>query len=117
MYILYGIPNCDSVKKARVWLDSNNISYEFYDYKKSGISKQRLKAWCSQIGWENLMNKKSATWRELDETVQQAVTGMSKAVEIMAEYTSIIKRPVIEQNGKIVMLRFDEEAYRKIFLQ
>ena len=116
MYILYGIPNCDSVKKARVWLDSNNVSYEFHDYKKSGISRQRLKAWCSQIGWENLMNKKSTTWRDLDESVQQTVTNTSKAVDIMAEYTSVIKRPVIEQNDKIVVLRFDAEEYRRIFL-
>jgi len=116
MYILYGIPNCDSVKKARVWLDSNNISYEFHDYKKSGITGKKLKEWCSQIGWENLMNKNSTTWRELDEVTQKTVTNQSSAIAVMAEHTSIIKRPVIEHNGEIVAVRFDAGTYEKVFL-
>ena len=116
MYIMYGIPNCDSVKKARVWLESNNITYEFHDYKKSGITKSRLKSWCRQIGWENLMNKNSTTWRELDEEMQLSVTNMDSAIAIMAEHTSIIKRPVIELEDKIVALRFDAGKYENIFL-
>ena len=114
MYIVYGIPNCNSVKKARTWLEEHQISYQFHDYKKSGISKAKLTQWCRQLGWENLLNKKGTTWRGLDEAVQQSITNQAAAIGLMMENNSVIKRPVIEKDDKIVVVRFDEEQYAKL---
>lgn len=116
MYTLYGIPNCDSVKKARVWLDRHNIAYTFHDYKQSGITKTRLGNWCRQLGWENVLNRNSTTWKDLPETERKAVTTQAAAVDVMAAHTSTIKRPVIEQDGTVVAIRFNEAAYEKAFL-
>lgn len=116
MYIVYGIPNCNSVQKARTWLNEHQISYEFHDYKKSGITKAKLTSWCKQIGWENLLNKKGTTWRDLEEGVQHSIITQAAAIKLMEEHTSIIKRPVIEKDGKIVVIRFDEAEYGKTFL-
>lgn len=116
MYIVYGIPNCNSVKKARTWLDEHNISYEFHDYKKLGITKARLSSWSKQKGWEELINKKGTTWRGLDETTQSTITNQAAAINLMTENTSVIKRPVIEKDNQIVAIRFDEAAYEEAFL-
>jgi arsenate reductase len=116
MYIVYGIPNCNSVQKARTWLDEHQVSYEFHDYKKSGVTKAKLVSWSKQLGWENLLNKKGTTWRALEEEVQSSITTQAAAIKLMMENTSIIKRPVIEKDGEIVVIRFNEEEYRKIFL-
>lgn len=116
MYIVYGIPNCNSVQKARTWLNEHQISYEFHDYKKTGITKDKLVSWSKQFGWENLLNKKGTTWRDLEEEVQQSITTQAAAIKLMLENTSIIKRPVIEKDGKIVAIRFNEEEYGKTFL-
>lgn len=116
MYIVYGIPNCNSVQKARTWLDKNNISYEFHDYKKLGITRSKLTSWCKQLGWENLLNKKGTTWRGLDEATQLATTTQAAAISLMLEHNSSIRRPVITQDDKIVAIRFDEAAYEQVFL-
>ncbi|MFA6059717.1 MAG: ArsC family reductase [Taibaiella sp.] len=116
MYIVYGIPNCNSVQKARTWLDEHQISYEFHDYKKSGVAKDKLISWSKQLGWENLLNKKGTTWRGLEEEVQNSITTQTAAIKLMQEHTSIIKRPIIEKEGKIVAIRFDEAEYGKAFL-
>lgn len=116
MYIVYGIPNCNSVQKARTWLNQHNIPYEFHDYKKSGITKTRLNSWSKQLGWENLLNKKGTTWRGLDEETQNSITTQALAVKLLTEHTSIIKRPIIELNDSIVAIRFDEAEYQKVFL-
>jgi arsenate reductase (glutaredoxin) len=116
MYAVYGIPNCNSVQKARLWLDKHNISYTFHDYKTAGISKAKLNSWCKQYGWENLLNKNSTTWRELSEDARASITSQAAAVAVMLEHNTIIKRPLIELDNKIVMLRFDEAAYQNTFL-
>ena len=116
MYILYGIPNCNSVQKARTWLAKHNIPYEFHDYKKSGITKAKLTSWSKQLGWESLINKNGTTWRELDEAAQAAITTQTAAIALMQEHNSVIKRPVIEQDGKIVAIRFNEATYEETFL-
>lgn len=116
MYIVYGIPNCNSVQKARAWLDKHKVAYEFHDYKKEGITKAKLNAWSKQYGWENLLNKKGTTWRDLPEAVQLSVNTQAAAVTLMKENTSIIKRPLIEKDDKIVMVRFDEAGYEQAFL-
>lgn len=116
MYIVYGIPNCNSVQKARTWLAKHKISYEFHDYKKSGVTKDKLISWSKQLGWENLLNKKGTTWRELEEEVQNSITTQAAAIKLMRENTSIIKSPIIEKEDKIVVIRFDEAEYGKVFL-
>lgn len=109
--IIYGIKNCDTVKKAVNWLKANNKSYEFHDYKKEGITAEKLQSWSSQVGWENLLNRRGTTWRKLDEETRNAVTDETQAVGVMLSHTSIIKRPVIEKEGKVLMLGFDEANY------
>jgi arsenate reductase len=104
MYTMYGIPNCGSVKKAKDWLSAQQIAYVFHDYKKSGITSSKLKSWCQQLGWENVINK-------------QAITTATKAIALMMENQSIIKRPIIEKEGIVVAIRFDEQAYEIAFLQ
>lgn len=116
MYTLYGIPNCNSVKKARTWLEEHDIEYYFHDYKKEGITKSKLTQWCRQVGWQSLINQNGTTWRGLEDAVKASVTNQSGAVALMAEHASVIKRPVIELDEKIVVIRFDEAKYEQLFL-
>lgn len=111
MMIVYGIKNCDTVKKALNWLKANNKIFEFHDYKKEGITTEKLQSWCSQVGWENLLNRRGTTWRKLDEETRNTVTDETQAVNVMLTNTSIIKRPVIEKDGKVLMVGFDEASY------
>lgn len=113
--IIYGIKNCNTVKSALDWLKKHNVDFEFHDYKKSGITAAKLKEWSAQVGWESLVNKRGATWRQLDEAVQKKVTSEKTAIELMVEKTSVIKRPLIEDKGKVITLGFDETSYKKIF--
>jgi Spx/MgsR family transcriptional regulator len=114
-YIVYGIKNCDTVKKALQWLDKKKVGYDFHDYKSKGVTEEKLKNWCKQVGWESLVNRKGMTWRQLDKSVQDEVTGTSGAVALMKEKTSVIKRPLIEKNGEVVSLGFDEKNFQSIF--
>ncbi len=113
MMIVYGIKNCNTVKTAIDWLNKNNVEFEFHDYKKSGITEAKLREWIKQIGWESLVNKRGTTWRQLDEPVQKEVTNDKSAIALMMEKTSVIKRPLVEQNGKVLLLGFDEAEYKK----
>jgi len=114
--IVYGIRNCNTVKSALDWLKKNKVDFEFHDYKKSGITASKLSVWCKQVGWENLVNKRGTTWRQLDEADQKKVTNEKAAIALMIEKTSVIKRPVIEQEGKVLLLGFDEAAYKKTLI-
>lgn len=109
--IVYGIKNCDTVKKALNWLKANNKAFEFHDYKKEGITTEKLQSWSSQVGWENLLNRRGTTWRKLDEETRNSVTDETQAINVMLTNTSIIKRPVIEKEGKVLMVGFDEASY------
>jgi len=113
MKTVYAIPNCNTVKKALDWLQKNKIAYEFHDYKKKGITATILTNWCKQVGWETLVNKKGATWRQLTPDVQASISTQKAAIALMMEKTSIIKRPLIEEGGKIIALGFDETEYKK----
>ncbi len=113
--IVYGIKSCDSVKKATTWLTKKKIKFEFHDYKADGISEDKLKSWSKQAGWERILNKKSTTWRDLGEAVQQKVTSEKAAIAVMKEKTSIIKRPLIEDNDQVMVVGFNEEEYKKVF--
>ncbi len=110
---MYGIPNCDTVKKARDWFKKNNIDYEFHDFKKEGISLEKLSEWDSKAGYETFLNKKSATWKEVPPEVKDGIKTRDDAFKLMKEKTSMIKRPVIEGSG-FLFFGFDEEAYTRL---
>jgi Spx/MgsR family transcriptional regulator len=110
-YIVYGIKNCDTVKKALNWLESKKITWEFHDYKSKGIAEAKLKEWCKQTGWESLVNKKGTTWRQLDDALKTKIVNEKAAIDLMVGKTSIIKRPLIEKDGKIIALGFDATNY------
>lgn len=111
--IVYGIKNCNTVKSALDWLKNNKIEFEFYDYKKSGVTASKLADWSKQVGWESLVNKRGLTWRQLDEATQKKVTNEKAAIALMMEKTSVIKRPLVEIKDKVVLLGFDEADYAK----
>jgi arsenate reductase len=113
--IIYAIPNCNTVKKALDWMKANKKAYDFHDYKKLGITNTQLTNWAKQLGWEALINKKGTTWKLLGPEVQATITNQKAAIALMAEKTSIIKRPLIEKDGKIIALGFDEAAYKTAF--
>ena len=114
---LYGIKNCNTVKAAIDWLKKNKVEFDFHDYKTKGVTDAMLKNWSKQVGWESLVNKRGTTWRQLDEGEQARVTNEKSAISLMKEKTSVIKRPLIEQDGKVVALGFDEGEYVKAFLK
>ena len=115
MVILYGIPNCDTVKKARTWLDQHKISYQFHDFKKSGIDAKSIQRWIDAMGIDIVLNKKSTTWRGLDAAQQGSAANIKKAIHLMQEHTSLIKRPVLEQNGQVLSVGFDAAKYSSLF--
>ncbi|MEJ6982062.1 ArsC family reductase [Pedobacter sp. P351] len=108
---VYGIKNCDTVKKALKWLDDHNVRYEFHDFKKSGISEEKLEEWSAKIGWESLVNKRGTTWKKLDVATQSQINNKVDAFRLMRDKTSVIKRPVLETEEKVVM-GFDEATYQ-----
>jgi arsenate reductase (glutaredoxin) len=114
---VYGIKNCNTVKSALDWLKKNNIDFDFHDYKAKGVTDAQLHTWVKEVGWESLVNKRGTTWRQLDPSVQAKVTSANSAIALMREKTSVIKRPLIEKNGKVVALGFDENEYKKIFVK
>jgi arsenate reductase len=111
--IVYGIPNCNTVKKARVWLEENGFDIEFHDFKKKGISVEKLNEWCDAFGWETVLNKKGTTWRGLTKEAQDGITDQASAVALLVQHTSAIKRPVIEVDGEPLLISFSEAAYEK----
>lgn len=115
MYKIYGIPNCDTVKKATNWLKERNVLFEFHDYKKEGITAARLKEWNKQVGLETFLNKKSTTWRELGADQQALAASEKTAIKLLVENPSMIKRPVIENGENVVLVGFDEKAYGEQF--
>jgi Spx/MgsR family transcriptional regulator len=111
---LFGIPNCSTVKKARDWLTNNGVAYEFHDFKKNGVSHDLLKGWLSQMPWEKLVNRAGMTWRNLTDAEKAAVADANSALNLMLEKSSVIKRPVLVKDGKIVCLGFTEAAYKEL---
>ena len=109
--IVYGIPNCNTVKKARTWLTVSGIEYEFHDFKKQGITTDKLNEWCSVFGWEKVLNKKGTTWKKISSEQQSMITDQAAADAFLMENTSAIKRPVIQNEGKAILIGFDEELY------
>lgn len=94
--VLYGIPNCETVKKARTWLTGNGVAYQFHDFRKQGVPAERLDEWIAQCGWERLVNRQGTTWRKLDTKEQGGVIDAPSAKALMQAHPSVIKRPVVE---------------------
>jgi arsenate reductase len=112
---LYGISNCSTVKKARDWLAQRDIAVEFHDFKKLGLDATTAQAWLRQTDWTKLINRSGLTWRGLPEQRKQLIQDTTAALALMLEKTSVIKRPLLEQGGKLLHVGFDEAAYSKIF--
>ena len=112
---LYGIKNCDTIKKARAWLDSHGVAYTFHDYKSEGVAKSDLETWAKAVGWEILLNRAGTTFRKLPEKDKENLTE-KKAIALMLDQPSMIKRPVLDIGGKFTV-GFKPEIYAKIFRQ
>ncbi|MDP1742779.1 MAG: arsenate reductase [Polaromonas sp.] len=113
MIIVYGISNCDSVKKARAWLAERGLACEFHDFKKLGVPTDRLAAWEHAVGWEKLLNRQGTTWRKLDAAAQAGIKDAASAMALMQAQPSIIKRPVVEwgPKGSATTVGFDPASW------
>lgn len=112
MITMYGIKNCDTIKKARKWLEENGIDYQFHDYKKDGLEAEQLKTWVAELGWEALVNKRGTTWRKLPDDVKDNIDEAS-AIAVMLENNSIIKRPLLD-TGTSKSLGFKADDYASL---
>jgi arsenate reductase len=110
---IYGIKNCDTMKKARAWLDDHGVAYAFHDYKAEGIDKASLERWAKEVGWDVLLNRAGTTFRKLPEKDRENVTE-KKAIALMLAQPSMIKRPVLDVGGELVV-GFKAELYAKVF--
>lgn len=108
---IYGIKNCDTMKKARAWLDAKGVAYDFHDYKTAGIAKEKLKGWSDKLGWETLLNRAGTTFKKLPDADKEGLTE-KKALALMLAQPSMIKRPVLEAGGKLVV-GFKPDIYEK----
>lgn len=111
---VYGIPNCNTVKKTLDWLKLNQVDYEFHDFKKLGISESKLREWADKLGWEALINKRGTTWKKLEPDVQNSIVSPEAAFILMQEKPSLIKRPVVESPDGL-LAGFDEIKYKEVF--
>jgi arsenate reductase len=109
---LYGIKNCDTVKKARAWLETHAVAYRFHDYKSAGIEPGLLEHWCRDLGWEVLLNRAGTTFRKLPEADKQGID-LAKAMALMLAQPSMIKRPVLEHGG-VLLVGFNPDSYERV---
>jgi arsenate reductase (glutaredoxin) len=110
---IYGIRNCDTMKKAFAWLDARKVAYDFHDYKKEGVPPGKLKAWAAQAGWEKLANTRGPTWRKIPDD-KKAGLNEARALALLEQNTSAIKRPVVEAGGKL-LVGFDPDQFEATF--
>ena len=115
MTTIYGIKNCDTMKRAFAWLKDHGVSYDFHDYKKAGASTELLKTWSDRIGWEKLLNTRGTTWRKLSEE-QRRDMNETNALQLMNQQPSLIKRPVIDHSESL-LVGFDDTAYGRLFIK
>ena len=113
-YTLYGIPNCDQVKKARNWLDGHDHAFIFHDFKKAGLSSSIVEGWLKQVSWETLVNKKGTTWRALSDEQKAGVIDAQSATALMLASPSVIKRPVLVTDS-VIQVGFADDIYQQIF--
>lgn len=111
---LYGIPNCNTVKKAQDWLKQNKVDFEFHDFKKKGVTAGKLSEWFDVFGWEKVINKNGLTFKKLSKEQQQAINSADQAINYLVQNTSAIKRPIVEVDGKAVLVGFKEDEYENL---
>ena len=111
--ILYGISNCDTVKKAKNWLDQQHIDYRFHDFRKDGLDAATINGWLKSVAWDKILNKRSTSWRHLDASVQQSISD-TNIVPLLAQNPTLIKRPILDSNG-IITIGFNMDTYQSIF--
>ncbi len=111
MIIVYGIPNCDTVKKARTWLDAQGLAYQFHDYKKQGVPADKLPHWLQTLGWEKVLNRAGTTWRKLDDATKAGVTDAASAAALMQAQPSVVKRPLVEWADGRLSVGFSAELF------
>ncbi len=112
---LYGIPNCSTVKKAREWLSLHGVAVEFHDFKKKGLDAATAQNWLDQSGHDELINRKGLTWRGLPDEKKLNIRDNASALSLMLEKSSVVKRPLLEQDGRLLCIGFGEASYEKIF--
>lgn len=111
--VMYGIPNCGTIKKARAWLETHGVDYAFHDYKRQGVEERLLRDWVKAFGWEQVLNKRGMTWRKLDEELK-ATMDENQAIRTMLEKHSIIKRPILVTGNEIILGFVEDEYARKL---
>jgi arsenate reductase len=109
--VLYGIPNCDTVKRARLWLAAEGVAHSFHDFKKQGVPAEALSGWVAAVGWERLLNRQGTTWRKLDAALQAGVVDAASAMALMQAQPSVIKRPVVAWPDGRVTVGFKDGAF------
>lgn len=110
---LYGIPNCDTIKKARAWLNDHGVEFDFHDYRKQGLDREQLQSMAAALGWEAMLNRRGTTWRALPDTVRERID-VESAISLMLANPAIIKRPILNKNG-LLHLGFSAAQYQEIF--
>ncbi|WP_415896925.1 ArsC family reductase [Neptuniibacter sp. QD29_5] len=113
MITMYGIPNCDTIKKAKKWLEANGVDYQFHDYRKNGLEEAQLKTWVDELGWELLLNKRGTTWRQQPDEVKNNIDEAS-AIALMLEHPAMIKRPLLD-TGSERKVGFKDTEYAALF--
>jgi Spx/MgsR family transcriptional regulator len=111
MITLYGIPNCDTVKRARAWLDEQGLAYQFHDYKKQGVPAAKLPHWMDELGWDKVLNRAGTTWRKLDDAAKAGASDAAGAAALMVAQPSVIKRPIVEWADGRLSLGFSPELF------
>ena len=111
--VLYGISNCDTVNRARAWLEDRGIEHTFHDFKKLGVPGDRMDRWIAALGWEALLNRQGTTWRKLDDAAKAAVTNASAARQTMIAHSSLIRRPIIEWPSGEITVGFTHDSFKQ----
>jgi Spx/MgsR family transcriptional regulator len=111
--VLFGIPNCDTVKRARAWLEDRGVAHDFHDFKKGGVPADHMDRWIAQFGWEALLNRQGTTWRKLDDASKTAVTDARAARAVMVAHTSLIRRPVVEWPNGDITIGFTHDGFKE----
>ena len=113
MLTVYGIKNCDTIKKARRWLEAHQIEYRFHDYRADGLERAQLDTFIAELGWQALLNTRGTTWRKLDESLRNSIDNADAAAALMLEMPAIIKRPLLCAPGRPMLLGFREASYQQ----
>jgi arsenate reductase (glutaredoxin) len=111
--VLFGIPNCDTVKRSRAWLEDRGVEHRFHDFKKGGVPRDRIDAWIERLGWEALLNRQGTTWRKLDEGAKAAVIDAASAREAMLAHPSLIRRPIVEWPNGDITVGFTHDGFKQ----